>query len=90
MFYKHLTAATAAIIMTTATFVGLNTYAGAVVQDGRIAASLQTAATAQIDHQLQVSLQQTQHEVQDNIASMVLALAPAINVESTAMMIAQR
>src|SRR3546814_6890536 len=69
MFYQHLTAATAAIVMTTATFVGINAYAGAVVQDGRIVASLQTAAAAQIDTQLQVALQQSQREVQDNIVS---------------------
>lgn len=90
MFYKHLTAATAAVVMTAATFVGINAYAGAVVQDGRNVASLQTAAAAQINSQLQVALQQTQYEVQDNIASSVLVLAPAINVESTAMMVAQR
>ncbi|HEY9545257.1 MAG TPA: hypothetical protein VIR56_04570 [Solimonas sp.] len=90
MFYQHLTAATAAIVMTTATFVGINAYAGAVVQDGRIVASLQTAAAAQIDTQLQVALQQSQREVQDNIVSSVLTLAPAVNVGPAAMMVALR
>lgn len=90
MFYKHLTAATAAVVMTAATFVGINAYAGAVVQDGRIVASLQTAAAAQIDTQLQVALRQSQREVQDNIVSSVLILAPAVNVGPAATMVALR
>src|SRR3546814_15701849 len=76
MFYQHLTAATAAIVMTTATFVGINAYAGAVVQDGRLVASLQQAAAAPTHTQLQSALQQSHRHVQANNAIHVLTRPP--------------
>ncbi|NGY03424.1 hypothetical protein [Solimonas terrae] len=90
MFYQHLASATVAIAMTAATVGGLNGYAGTLVQDNQNVVALQTAATAQIDTQLQVALQQSQRELQDNVAGTVLAMMPAMNVDAPTTMVAQR
>ena len=90
MIYKHLTSAAAAIVMTAATFGGINGYAGHIVSADR-AASLQTVASMQIDTSLQQALRKAEHEVRNNVVDNVAGLLPPIAIElPTVMVVAHR